>query len=113
VGLARAAGRGDGVDRLENEALPFHERVRYAFLDLAAAEPGRYLVLDAGRPAEAVASLVADRVATMLPPPPARPTTPPATNGGPPHEEPDPPADPPTHRLATVDSRPTVPGKHR
>ncbi len=50
IGLRRVENRGEGTDRLEGEALPFHERVRYAFLDLAAAEPGRYLVIDAARP---------------------------------------------------------------
>jgi len=68
VGLARVADRGGRVDRLEAEALPFHERVRYAFLDLAAAEPSRYLVLDASRAADSVAGMVADRVASLLPP---------------------------------------------
>ena len=67
IGLARAHNRGEGVDRLEAEALPFHERVRYAFLDLAAADPNRYLVVDASRPAESVAAMVTDRVAMMLP----------------------------------------------
>ena len=32
--------------------MTFHERVRYAFLDLAANDPKRYLVLDATRPAD-------------------------------------------------------------
>ncbi|MBO0868590.1 MAG: dTMP kinase, partial [Micromonosporaceae bacterium] len=69
VGLHRVDRRGAGTDRLESEALPFHERVRYAFLDLANAEPQRYLVLDAGRPPEAVAEMVYDRVAGILPEP--------------------------------------------
>jgi dTMP kinase len=68
IGLARAGDRAGGVDRLEAEDLPFHERVRYAFLDLASAEPHRYLVLDASRPPEAVAAMVADRVVGMLGP---------------------------------------------
>jgi dTMP kinase len=66
-GLGRVDRRGEGNDRLESEALPFHDRVRYAFLDLASADPGRYLVLDASRPTEAVAASVADRVGQVLP----------------------------------------------
>lgn len=66
VGLARAAGRGP-ADRLESEQLAFHERVRYGFLDLAGADPKRYLVVDAARPAEQIAREVADRVRSMLP----------------------------------------------
>ncbi len=71
VGLRRVADRGDSPDRLEAESLPFHERVRYAFLDLAAAEPARYLVLDATRPAEAVGAAVDARVDRLLDPPPS------------------------------------------
>jgi dTMP kinase len=71
VGLARIADREEGTDRLERESVAFHERVRYAFLDLAAAEPHRYLVLDASRPADEIAAAVFDRVAPMLPRNPA------------------------------------------
>jgi dTMP kinase len=70
VGLARVGARGAGADRLESESDAFHDRVRYAFLDLAAADSGRYLVLDANRPPEAIAAVVAERIAEMLPPPP-------------------------------------------
>lgn len=68
VGSARVDGRGEGEDRLERESAAFHERVRYAFLDLAAAEPSRYLVLDATLPVEEIAAAVLDRVGPMLPP---------------------------------------------
>lgn len=47
VGRARrAVHRGRGEDRIEREADDFHDRVRQHFLDLAAAAPARYLVLD-------------------------------------------------------------------
>ncbi|GAB3374926.1 dTMP kinase [Micromonospora halotolerans] len=39
TGRSRVDSRSRGTDRLEAESLPFHERVRYAFLDLAAATP--------------------------------------------------------------------------
>jgi dTMP kinase len=67
AGLRRVGSRG-AADRLESESLAFHERVRYAFLDLASADPNRYLVLDATRRPETVASAVVERVAAMLPP---------------------------------------------
>lgn len=51
VGVDRAKERGDG-NRFEDEELAFHTRVREAFLAQAAADPSRYLVLDARRPAE-------------------------------------------------------------
>jgi dTMP kinase len=66
VGLGRATARGEGADRLEAESSAFHERVRYAFLDLAAADPKRYLVLDAGRSADEIAERVAARVRAIL-----------------------------------------------
>jgi len=53
-------------DRLEAEKAEFHERVRHAFLDLAADEPERFLVLDAAQPVEHQASLIRARVATLL-----------------------------------------------
>jgi len=65
VGLARVASRGH-VDRLESESLAFHERVRYAFLDLAAADPHRYLVLDASQSPEKIHQAVMERVALLL-----------------------------------------------
>jgi dTMP kinase len=68
VGLDRVSGRGKGHDRLESEAISFHDRVRHAFLDLAHAEPKRYLVLDATLPAEDLARLVAARVTDLLGP---------------------------------------------
>ncbi|MEV6305148.1 dTMP kinase [Actinoplanes sp. NPDC051861] len=66
VGLTRVDSRGEGADRLESESRTFHERVRYAFLDLAAADPKRYLVLDAARPVEEISSAVAGRLSGML-----------------------------------------------
>ena len=51
IGLARVVG----PDRLESEPLAWHRRVREAFLDIAARDPRRYLVLDASRPAEDLA----------------------------------------------------------
>jgi dTMP kinase len=66
VGGDRVTSRGQGRDRLESESRSFHERVRYAFLDLAAADPKRYLVLDAARPVAEITAAVAVRVADLL-----------------------------------------------
>ncbi|MFV2101924.1 dTMP kinase [Micromonospora sp. LOL_024] len=66
TGLSRVAARAGAADRLEAEGVSFHERVRYAFLDLAAADPKRYLVLDAARPVEEIAEQVTRRVEAML-----------------------------------------------
>ena len=49
----RQAAEGSGPDRIERESLAFHERLRRAFLDMAAAEPDRFAVIDAsGSPEE-------------------------------------------------------------
>ncbi|MDJ1114880.1 dTMP kinase [Microbacterium dauci] len=65
-----ARGRLDAADkpfdRLEAEKSAFHERVRAAFLALAAAEPERFLVLDASRPVDELAAAIRSRVADAL-----------------------------------------------
>ncbi|GIJ23439.1 dTMP kinase [Micromonospora lutea] len=66
TGLSRVAARAASADRLEAESIAFHDRVRYAFLDLAAADPKRYLVLDAARPVEEIAERVARRIEELL-----------------------------------------------
>lgn len=59
-------GRVTNPDRLESEGMAYHQRVRQAFLDLAAADPARYLVIDGALDQQEVASLVWNRVAPML-----------------------------------------------
>jgi dTMP kinase len=65
-GLGR---RARSADRLEAEPLDFHERVRTGFLSLARAEPERYLVLDASRPADELSREIQERIRDMLPDP--------------------------------------------
>lgn len=61
-GRQRATGRDAFPDRIERERDEFFERVRTTFLARAAADPQRFRVVDAGRPAEVVA---ADAVAEL------------------------------------------------
>ncbi len=68
VGLARVRDRG-ATDRLESEQISFHHRVRRAFLDLADADPDRYLVVDASAPIDVIAFAIRDRVHQLLPAP--------------------------------------------
>ena len=56
-----------GLDRLEAEPAEFHRRIRGRFRELAEAEPTRYLVLDAGAPADQISTAVRDRVQAVLP----------------------------------------------
>jgi len=60
VGLERASRRRGGgeVDRFEGEALDFHAQLRARFLEIGHAEPQRCRVIDAARPAEAVAESI-------------------------------------------------------
>lgn len=55
-GRARAHGRNGDADRIERERDGFFERARAVFLARAAAEPGRFRVLDAAQPAATVAA---------------------------------------------------------
>ncbi|MFF9915043.1 dTMP kinase [Streptomyces sp. NPDC013457] len=57
----------EAPDRLESEPPEFHARVRAGFLALAAGDPGRYLVVDAGQEPEAVTTVVRHRLDRMLP----------------------------------------------
>lgn len=50
VGLQRVRKLGQGFDRLEGEKLAFHQRVRQAYLGLAAADPTRIKQVDAQQP---------------------------------------------------------------
>ena len=54
-GRARADGRDQAADRIERERDEFFERARAVFLARAAAEPGRFRVIDARRDAATVA----------------------------------------------------------
>ncbi|KRF37902.1 dTMP kinase [Nocardioides sp. Soil805] len=60
-------GRFTERDRIEGESVEFHQRVRQGFLDLAAADPEHYLVLDARAPIEEIADAIRARIEVLLP----------------------------------------------
>jgi len=62
-GLRRRAGK---PDRIEGQDLDFHRRVRQAFRDLAAADPGRFAVVDAAAPVPEVATKVQAAALVLL-----------------------------------------------
>jgi len=75
TGLSRAmarinAGSAAREERFEQESLLFHQRIRDGFLSLAAAEPGRFVVLDGSRGIEETETLVAKAIRSRLPAPP-------------------------------------------
>lgn len=53
VGLRRAGDRAH-ADRFEQEQFDFFERVRARYLELAGQAPGRFRIIDAGRPLDEV-----------------------------------------------------------
>jgi dTMP kinase len=70
LGLERASKRrGEaGADRFEAESLEFHEKLRDAYLHLAASEPDRCVLIDARESQAAVAARIWDVVAKRLDP---------------------------------------------
>ncbi len=64
AGLGRKRSK---QDRFEREEIAFHHRVREGYLKLAAADPGRWLVLDASLPKKEVEELIWERVKQLLP----------------------------------------------
>ena len=65
-GMARRRDDEAALDRLDQEATDFHERVRAGFRALAAAEPERWTVLDARRSPETVAEAAWEAVSQRL-----------------------------------------------
>ncbi|HEY1543459.1 MAG TPA: dTMP kinase [Xanthobacteraceae bacterium] len=70
IGLARAAKRRGSAapDRFETEALAFHTRLRQAYRDIAAAEPKRCVLIDAGRSVNEIADDIWTKVYARLDP---------------------------------------------
>ncbi|MEX0761149.1 MAG: dTMP kinase [Dehalococcoidia bacterium] len=67
---ARIASRDGAADaaarRFENESLEFHRRVADGYRQLAASEPGRWVVVNADRPEEEVAADIWRHVSRVL-----------------------------------------------
>jgi dTMP kinase len=63
-GFARKAGQEP--DRFEKEAQAFHQRVRKGYLNLAAGEPQRWLVIDAMLSKEKIKQIIWEKVSSLL-----------------------------------------------
>lgn len=63
-GLKRKSG--NVADRFEAEGVDFHERVRRGYLEMAAREPERWLVIDANLPKDEISGIVWERVEGLL-----------------------------------------------
>ncbi|MFI2361886.1 dTMP kinase [Promicromonospora sp. NPDC019610] len=62
---AAAEGKGD-LDRLERAGVEFHTRVRDTFLQRAAADPERWVVIDAAAPVDDIQAQIRVDVAARL-----------------------------------------------
>ncbi len=58
TGLARARAASEQTDRMERESIDFFNAVRNGYLQIAAADPERIQVIDAGQSVEAVEQAV-------------------------------------------------------
>jgi dTMP kinase len=65
VGMARAQKRG-AADRLDSEEASFYRRVRDGYLELAAADPGRFAIIDASQDIAAVRAAIAVEIKRLL-----------------------------------------------
>ena len=63
-GFARKSGQEP--DRFEKEAKAFHRRVRKGYMQLAAGEPQRWLVIDAALPKEKIKQMVWQKVSSLI-----------------------------------------------
>lgn len=63
IGLGRA---GAAPDRMERKSIDFHRAVRESYLDQAALDPARYLVLDATNSVEELHATITQRLAPLL-----------------------------------------------
>lgn len=66
AGLARSKARAL-LDRMEQESLAFHQRVRHGFLQLARQEPDRFQVFDALGEVEDICEAIWQTLAPHLP----------------------------------------------
>ncbi len=66
VPVEHAVGEKTDLDRLEAAGTEFHERVRTFYLDLAAQDPERYLVLHGRDDRDAIEAAIRERVTTLL-----------------------------------------------
>ena len=62
IGISRIKN----ADRLESESIEFHNRVRQEYLQLAALDPERYLVVDARRSIEEIHEEIKSKISNFI-----------------------------------------------
>lgn len=66
-GLSRRRDEGEEMNRLDLEEVAFHERVRAGYHALAAAEPWRWVIINADQPVDTVQAAIRRAVEKRLP----------------------------------------------
>jgi dTMP kinase len=71
IGLQRKlrdqeAGRGEW-NRMDQQDIAFHQRVREGYLEMARQDPDHWLVLDATQPIMVIQEMILDRLEAFLP----------------------------------------------
>ncbi len=66
VGQGLRRKKGEKPDRFEKENQGFHRRVREGYLKLAAAEPRRWLIVDATKSKNEIAGIIWERVSKII-----------------------------------------------
>jgi dTMP kinase len=64
--LRKQAGSAEEWNRMEDKALAFHQAVRTGYLELAKAEPDRWLVIDAAQSIEEIHRAILMRLQALL-----------------------------------------------
>jgi len=66
IGFARAQKAGLQKDRIESEALTFHQEIRKAYLAIGKKEPKRFMILDASLSPEEVYAHALQKITALL-----------------------------------------------
>lgn len=66
IGLQRRFADPGTVNRIDNDGVAFHERVRAAYLDLVLKNPNDWIVIDASTPIEDVARDIAAAISDRI-----------------------------------------------
>ncbi|MEO0083995.1 MAG: dTMP kinase [candidate division WOR-3 bacterium] len=66
IGLQRTEQRSANINRLENEQVEFHQRIRQAYLNLAKKAPKKIIVFDGTKPEDVLHQEIKEKVISFL-----------------------------------------------
>ena len=64
LGLERISGRA--IDRLESESVEFHKKVRKSFLQMANAEPERFIIIDGSQTVAQIQAEIIEKISNKM-----------------------------------------------